>query len=429
MMSRSGDRRHSAAVWNRLAVVATFALVAGCSPGQGRADGASDLRFYVFDEPSGAFQAAAERCAADSGGRYSISIELLPNNADGQREQLARRLAARDQSIDLVGMDVIWTAEFAEAGWILPFEGEQRQQAEEGRLTAPVQSATYDDRLWGVPLTSNAQLLWYRSGLVDEPPATWEELLSTAESLGPDGTIQAQGDRYEGLTVFFTTLLASAGGSILTGERAEDQQVSLDEGPTKAALTVMRDLARSPATERALSTTKEDEGRLAFEQGGSAFMVNWPFVWASANENAPDMAADMGWSTYPEVVPGRPARVTVGGLNIGVGAFSPSPELAREAALCVADERTQIQAATEGGLPPTIEDLYGDPRVRDTYPFADELLATLRSGVQRPQSPAYADVSLAIARTLHPMSEIDPDTTYRALRDNVGRALRGEGLL
>jgi multiple sugar transport system substrate-binding protein len=425
--SRNRGRRRTS--WAGAVAVLAFAVVVACGPGQGGSDTADDLGFYVFDEPSGAFQEAAERCGADSGGRYSISIELLPNNADGQREQLARRLAARDRSIDLVGMDVIWTAEFAEAGWILPFEGEDRQQAEAGRLPATVQSATYDDQLWGVPLTSNAQLLWYRPSMVDDVPTTWRDLLVTAESLGHDGTIQAQGDRYEGLTVFFTTLLASAGGSILIGERAEDQQVSLEERPTKAALEIMRDLARSPATERALSTTKEDEGRLAFEQGGSAFMVNWPFVWASANENAPDVASDMGWSTYPEVVPGRPAQVTVGGLNIGVGAFSPAPDLAREAALCIADERTQIQAATEGGLPPTIEALYADPRVRDTYPFADDLLDTLRSGVQRPQSPAYADVSLAVARTLHPMSGIDPDRTYRELRDNVARALRGEGLL
>jgi len=35
-----------------------------------------------------------------------------------------RRLAARDAGVDIIAMDVIWTAEFAEAGWIRPWEGE-----------------------------------------------------------------------------------------------------------------------------------------------------------------------------------------------------------------------------------------------------------------------------------------------------------------
>src|SRR5438132_5542958 len=55
----------------------------------------------------------------------SITYNKLPKAADDQRLQLARRLAAADASMDILGLDVTWEAEFAEAGWILPWRSEE----------------------------------------------------------------------------------------------------------------------------------------------------------------------------------------------------------------------------------------------------------------------------------------------------------------
>ncbi len=384
------------------------------------------LRWYVFNEPSGAFARAAERCSRDSGGRYRIDLAALPADADQQREQLVRRLAAGDPAIDLMGMDVIWTAEFAQAGWVLPWSGRRAAAVRQGRLASAVASASYRNRLWAAPFTSNAQLLWYRSDRVPSPPATWAQMIDIAERLGPDGTIQAMGERYEGLTVFFVSLLASAGGRVLA---PDGHTVSLQAEPTRRALEVMRRLARSPASDPSLSTTREDQARLAFESGHSSFMINWPFVWPSAQANAPAVAAHMGWARWPAVLPGMPSRVALGGVNLGVGAFTRHPELAFEAAQCLVSAPNQRLAATLGGLPPTIAALYDDAEVRARYPFADLLRETLRDGVQRPPTPFYADVSLAISHTLHPMRDIDPERDVSRLREAVSRALSSEGLL
>jgi multiple sugar transport system substrate-binding protein len=384
------------------------------------------LHWYVFDEPSGAFAAAARDCAEASGGAYRVALKPLPADADQQREQLVRRLAAGDSDIDLIGMDVIWTPEFAAAGWIRPWPEGPAGRARQGRLGAAVASASYDGRLWGVPFTTNAQLLWYRSDRVDRPPETWGRMIEMAEVLGDEGTIQAQGERYEGLTVFFVSLLASAGGSVL-GEGAG--AVALETAPTRAALGVMRRLARSPASDPGLANAREDQARLAFEAGGSSFMVNYTYVWPSARANAPEVAEHMAWARWPGVDSGRPSRVTVGGINLGVGSFSRHPDLAFEAAACIASEDSQRLAAARGGLPPTTEALYDEAEVRATFPFADLLRETLRDAVQRPRTPLYNDVSLALSRTLHPMAEIDPEGDLRRLREAVGRALRSEGLL
>jgi len=379
----------------------------------------------VFDEPSGAFAESARRCSAESGGRFSIEIAPLPADADQQREQLVRRLAARDDAIDLVGMDVIWIPEFAAAGWVLPFAGTRAQRAAEGRLDVAVATARYDDRLWATPLSTNTQLLWYRTDRVDHPPASWDEMLRMAEALGDSGTIQLQGARYEGLTVFFTSLLASAGGRILdpAGDGA-----SLTESPTRRVLGLMKRLAVSSATDPTLSTSREDQGRLAFEAGGSSFMVNYTYVWPSAQANAPNVARNMGWARWPAVVDTLPSRVTVGGLDVGVGAFTHHPDLAYDAALCLASPESQRRAAVRGGLPPTTTRLYDDPEVRRVFPFADLLRETLRDAVQRPRTPLYSDVSLAVMRTLHPMSAIDSIGGVAELRRQVTRALESRGL-
>jgi len=406
-----------------LLLCALLVSLTGCDE---RAPQTPRLRWYVFAEPSGAFAEAAGRCSAAAQGRYQVELAPLPTDADQQREQLVRRLAAADPDIDIIGMDVIWTAEFAAAGWVLPWSGAAARRARAGRLASAIESASYRQTLWAAPFTTNTQLLWYRTDRIATPPATWDEMIDMAEALGESGTIQAQGARYEGLTVFFVSLLASAGGSVLT---SDTRSVSLADPSTRQALGVMRRLATSPAADPALANAREDQARLAFETGTSSFMVNYTYVWPSARANAPAVAQHMGWARWPAVTAGRQSRVSIGGINLGVSSHSRYPALAFEAAACIAAEPGQRLAATRGGLPPTIATLYDDAQIRRTFPFADLLRATLRDAVQRPQTPLYADVSLAISHTLHPMRDLDPDEDGARLRAAVQRALQSEGLL
>lgn len=384
------------------------------------------LHWYSYNEPSGAFAEAAERCSEAAAGTYRIMSVTLPADADQQREQLVRRLAAEDRDIDLIGMDVIWTAEFAEAGWILSWPEEIALQVVQGRLPASVQSARYRDRLWAAPFTSNGQLLWYRRDRVKSPPSTWAQMIAMAEAGGRPGALQAQGERYEGLTVLFVSLLASAGGAILDDATG---RVSLADGPTRTALTIMKRLATSPAADPALATAREDQARLAFATGVPDFMVNYSYVWPSIRANAPELAAVMGWARWPGVLEGHFGRAVIGGLNLGVSAHSRHPQLAFRAAACLVSATNQKLAAERGGLPPTIEALYDDPAVRRTFPFADMLRETLRDAAQRPKTPLYSDISLAIARLLHPMQAIDPEHDGARLRAAITRALSSEGLL
>src|SRR4051794_29937523 len=195
-----------------LASVAMAVLV-GCGGGSG-SGGSRQVNWYVFNEPGGGYDAAVANCNKQNAGKFKINYVKLPTDSDQQRELIVRRLAAKDSDIDVIGMDVNWTAEFAQAGWIVPWEGANKIAAEKGVIPALLASAQYKGKTWVAPFTTNTQLLWYHKDVVKgPPPKTWDEMIAQAKKIGPPhGKVVVQGRRYEGLVVWFNSLVASAGG-------------------------------------------------------------------------------------------------------------------------------------------------------------------------------------------------------------------------
>jgi multiple sugar transport system substrate-binding protein len=423
-------RRVSRAVLALGSVLGGLALLAGCGGDDDGGGGGTTLNWFVQIQPGGSFQEVAKRCSEESNGRYSIDLELLPTDASQAREQLVRRLGAEDSTIDIIGMDVVWTAEFANAEWLREFPAQEGRGVTKGVFDSVVETATFEDKLYGAPFNSNTQLLWYRTDEITKPPTTWDRMIDEAEKIGPSGgLIQVQANQYEGFTAWFNALLESAGGRILSGP----ETVDLPQGPTDEALQVMGRLGNSPVAAPDIDTSTEDTARLGFEAGDSAFMVNYTFAYASAQANAPDVAKNMGFAPYPSVVAGEPARPPLGGFNLGVSAFSDNPELAFDAAACLSGPESQLTATELDGLPPSNETLYEDKVVKKAYPgFAGLVQRSIDNAGPRPATPAYQDVSLAIQRSLHPPSSTDPDDVtpkYDELRSALEDAVKREGLL
>jgi multiple sugar transport system substrate-binding protein len=415
----------SSRVTTMLALVATAVLVAACG-GSSSTSKTVTLNWWAGNQPGGSFQKAAAYCSAHSDGAYKIKVNLLGTDADTQRQSLVRRLAAGDSSIDLLAMDVVWTAEFAEAKWILPFPAAQATELKRGRLAGPLKTATYKNRLYAAPGNSNTQLLWYRKSQVKgQVPKTWSQLIAEAQRLKT--TIAYTNAQYEGTTVWFNSVVQSAGGAILNNKG----DVGLG-APALKAITILHDLAASSAANPTLPAAKEDEARQAFEVAkGTAFEINYPFVYASAQSNTTikGLKSDIAWAPYPSVDEGGPSRAPIGGFNWGVGAHTKHAKQAFAAATCLSSEQPERLYAQLDSLPPTLSKVYDDPKFKKSYPFADLVRKQLDSAGVRPVSPLYADVSLAVYSTLSPASKLDPQSALTKLRERLQNALDSKGLL
>jgi multiple sugar transport system substrate-binding protein len=413
-----------------MAAVASVFVVAACGGSSG-GSGAVTLNWFIFNEPSGGVQAAAKKCSAASGGAYKIKFQYLPSQADAQREQLVRRLGAKDSTLDLMGLDVVWTGEFANAGWIQPVPASIEPGVTKNVFQSVLNSARFQNKLYAVPIWSNTELLWYRKDRVKQAPKTWAEMLKMAEQIGPaKGQIQVQANKYEGLVVWANAMIASAGTSFLSGP----DKIALDPKKTDLALSAMGAFARSPVAPPNIDTSTEDTARLGFESGTSSFMINYPFVYPSAKSNAPAVFKQIAAAKYPQVDPNLPSKPPLGGINVAVSSYSKHQAAAFQAIKCLVQPDNQLTIAKAGGLPPVRSDVYDRPAINDVYPgFAPLIRESIRDAAPRPsESPAYQDLSLAIQDALHPATSIDPKnpmSTYNKLKDKVQQAIDRKGLL
>ena len=109
--------------------------------GSSSVNGVPTVNWYIGAQAGGWIEDAIATCNKQNNGKFVIKEQELPSRATDQREQIVRRLAANDSSIDLIGMDVIWTAEFANAGWLYAFPESAKAKLSDGVLKGPLASA------------------------------------------------------------------------------------------------------------------------------------------------------------------------------------------------------------------------------------------------------------------------------------------------
>ena len=402
------------------------------------------LTYYNEPDSSPATQDGANRCSTP---QYKINYIKLPNAADSQRQQLVLQLAAHSSNVDIMGLDVTWESEFAQAGWITPWTGPHstpfarsvaaRIRAE--TLAGPLSTATVNTvpapgkpsiQLVALPQSTNTELLWYRSDLVKTPPTTWSQMISDAETLAKEGKphyIEIQGAQYEGLTVWFNSLIASAGGSILN---AADTHPSLGK-PALTAMRLMSELAHSSAADPSLSVQMENDNRLAMEAGTAAFEINYPFVYPAMKADNPKLFQNFHWTYYPGVNPGQQVHPTLGGIDLAISSYSAHKQMAEEAAACLVNAQNQLEAAVKGGLPPVLKSLYDNPTKEfiANYPFYRLISRQLSIAAIRPRTPVYEELSIYVAHTLSPPRNINPNRDLSTLYTQINDALSQRGLI
>lgn len=441
--SRSRGRAPAAPRARRrgMAGAAALLVAAGTLAACGSDDGGTPTLTWYINPDNGGQAELASRCTAAAEGAYKIETALLPRDASSQREQLVRRLAAKDSSIDLMSLDTIYVPEFAQADFLAPVPEDVAERSTEGVVQSAVDGATWNDELAAVPFWGNTQLLWYRksvaeaAGLDMTQPVTWEQVVTAAQE--QDVELGVQGVRAEALTVWFNSLIESAGGSVIV-DNADDpdaMELGLDSDAGRQAAEVMKMVADSGVAGAAFSTEDEAASAAEFEGERGGFMVNWPFIYAQAVTGVEggtiDEAVldDYGWTLWPSVVEGEPSAPPLGGIDLGVGAYSNNVDFAYEAAECITTDDNQAYYMINEGNPASSAAVFDDPDVIEKFPMAATIRQSLEQAAPRPQTAYYNEVSGGIQREYHPPSSVQPDETGAAADELIGAVLRGEQLL
>ena len=417
-------------------------LLAAC----GGSEGKPTLNWYINPDGQDTLNQLAEDCSTDD---YDIAIQLLPASATDQRTQLARRLAAGDSSTDLMSLDPVFVPEFANAKWLKPFEGDLADQVlDDDVLKGAAETVTWNDQVVAAPQWANTQVVWFRKSLAEAAgldmsrPVTWDQVIDAASEEG--GTVGVQANRYEAYVVWINSLIQGAGGNILdpdTVEDGRDAKVTIDSEAGKDAAAVIQKLADSPAAQPDLTTSNEGTslGQMFPENGPGEFMTNWTFVYKNyegligkpGGPKDEQEFEDLGWARYPQTVEGEESRPPIGGIDIGVGAFSEHPDFAQEAAVCVTNAEAQTALAVNEGLMPSRQSVYDSAELKEAYP-ADLLQLyseSVDTGGPRPKSAFYSQVSSAIQSRWHSPRSVSPDSTPKQSADFLTAILRGEALL
>jgi trehalose/maltose transport system substrate-binding protein len=425
----------------RVAALAACLGLAFTATACGDSEGGTPTLTWYINPDNGGQEELAKKCSEASDGAYKIEIATLPNGADDQREQLVRRLAANDDSIDLMSLDPVFVPEFAEAGYLRPFTEDEAGDFTDDVLEGSLKTAMWKDKLVAAPFWANTQLLWYRKSVAQQAgldpentPVTWDEIIDAAKQT--DTTVEVTGARYEGYMVWINTLVASAGGEVLKDpEAGKDAQPDLDSAAGKEAAKIIHRLATDGVADPQLSTATEETARAGFQADNGGFMVNWPYVYGAALEAVDggsldqSVVDDIGWARIPEVKSGEVSAPPLGGINLGIGAFGKHQDEAVDAARCITTTESQIEYMLKTGNPGAKAAVFQDPQVRERFPMADLISESIDEATPRPQSSYYPDVSGATVREFHPPESVNPDSTPANADDLIVNVLQDKQLL
>jgi multiple sugar transport system substrate-binding protein len=350
-----------------------------------------------------------------------VTFRELSDSADEQRAEMIKRGQSKSGEFTVMSVDVVWTSEFAANGWIQELPADKF--ATTGFLKAAVDSATYFNKLYAMPSSSDGAMLYYRKDILDKegqkPPTTWDEMQQVCDKILPGQSGMScyggQFQKYEGLTCNFAEGVNSAGGAILDA----NGKPTVNTPEAVAGLTWMVDGFKTGRIPKEAITWKEEESRQAFESGKILFLRNWPYVWNLSNGSKSKIAGKIAVAP----IPGKTGLgvSTLGGHSYGISTFAKNKGTAMKWInwmLRPENQKTQLQKASSA---PVLESLYNDPELVKQFPYLPTLLTSIQNAKPRPKAVAYGDVTLAIQDAAYAalQGQAEPQAALDALQTKL----------
>ncbi|RMH35474.1 MAG: ABC transporter substrate-binding protein [Nitrospirae bacterium] len=337
-----------------------------------------------------------------------IEREIAPHSSTAYHDLLSQKLKNRDTSMDLFFMDVIWTSEFAAAGWALPLGARFPSSERQKFFEATIEAGTYRGELYGIPSRIDSGMLYYRKDLLEQygfaPPRTWDELVLQAHTIvAGERTRQpalrgysGQFKQYEGLVCNMLEFLGSLHGA--SAREARNPLLTLTSPDALTAVRFVREQIVHALATRAVLTYQEPESLAVFVQGKAVFHRNWPYAWGMANDpRHSNIVGKVGVAPLPHFAFGESVSA-LGGWLYGISAYSRHPEEAWTFIEFMTSPEMQRHFAMHASLAPSRIALYRDDAVLQANPQYRALFPVFQTARPRPRTPVYPIISHILQR-------------------------------
>lgn len=386
-----------------------FCLLSACSE-------PTEIVFTHGPEDSGTLQQLVDQFNATHSGDIHVTWKQTSRLSNEYYRELEKSFETGGSDIDVLSADVVWTATFSERNWVKnlsdPFFENYQADA---FVPEALNSASYQNEVWGVPWYTDLGILYYRKDLLQKfkfnaPPATWTDLAIMAHTIKDANFTKYgyvfQGGNYEGGVANACEFIWNAGGEVLLGDFSIDAEASqapllmINSQEAIQGIEDAQNLVAGGVAPANVFEYKEAEALAAFENGDAIFMRSWPGAYHRIlSKETPINPADVGVAALPVSKEGNPSYSCLGGWNLMVSAFASEEE--QKAAWVfieyLTDEMQQRTLALQGGIIPSLRHLYEDEALIAQVPAIGLAKQVMPNARLRPVTPHYMDLAPDIA--------------------------------
>ncbi|XRQ13484.1 ABC transporter substrate-binding protein [Actinomadura welshii] len=378
-------------------------------------EGRGPITFVTGKDRSGNLQKQVDAWNADHP-EEQVRIIELPDEPNDQRQQMIQNATTKSDEYAVLNLDVVWTAEFAANRWLaeLPMaplsggSGGSSPQAKNDEidlskmLPATIETGQYRERLYAVPSTSDAGMLYYRKDLLDkagisEPPKTYDEMWAACDKVRelPEGEDTdcyfTEVNKTESMTISAVEAIAGAGGSVI----GPDGRPTLDTPQARQGVEFLVDAKKNHMPEEAVTLDTEG-GRRYFQSGKLVFQRQWPYQYALANEDDGSSKVAGEFAVAPLPGPDGPGVANLGGHNLAISAYAENKATSLDFIRYLTGAEAQRANLLATSQAPTIAALYDDPEMVKKFPYLPVLKKAIETAQPRPVAVKYGDVTAAI---------------------------------
>lgn len=342
------------------ALASLLALVlAGCGSSTASSSGAVTLKYW-YTEGSQEAPVITQLVKQFEDKNPNIKVDAQLVAFDGAHDKFATA-AQNGTAPDVLRADVGWNTEFAANKFLYDITKYVSATDKSDYLKAPLDYATYQGKLYGLPQVTDFLVLYYNKQMLTgasltDAPKTWADFDAANKKLTTGGKY---GWAWEGSSYFSQPFIFSFGGGLYDTSTTPPTPTINNAGSVAGLNFLKQELAYAPKVDFQNGYTNAVK---AFQTGQAAMLINGPWEYTNILTGAAfSNASNLGVAAVPmDSATGDVARSPAGGQNYVMYAGTKHADEAYKFMSFMSSEASQVAIANANKTLPTRQSAYND---------------------------------------------------------------------